>query len=83
MYLQCTLVAVRSNSILGCIIPLLGDCIWNTVLSPLQYDRAMSKLRRLTQGAIKMVREWKHMKYKRLKKLCLFNLQKRSLKGGF
>ncbi|KAK4832555.1 LOW QUALITY PROTEIN: hypothetical protein QYF61_024055 [Mycteria americana] len=78
MYLQCTLVAMRANSILGCIIPLLGDCITQCC-----YDRAMSKLRRLPQGAIKMVREWEHMKYKMLKKLCLFNLQKRRLKGDF
>lgn len=43
----------------------------------------MSKLGRLPQGAIKVVREQAHVKYKKLKKLCLFNLQKRRLKGGF
>lgn len=43
----------------------------------------MSKVGRLPQGDIKMVREWEHMKRKKLKKLFLFNLQKRRLKGGF
>lgn len=33
IYLQCTLVAMRANSIPGCVIPLLGGCIWNTVSS--------------------------------------------------
>lgn len=33
IYLQCTLVAMRANSIPGCVTPLLGGCIWNTVSS--------------------------------------------------